>query len=105
LAMHNIKEDPGVGDTGAQQKDRSTQRDLHTENTSESKPTPDKAEAARYLKLARYVENIEDSASNRWLGIQEEVSNPPQCRCIASQWAMWRWLTDETGYCGLGGEP
>ena len=19
--------------------------------------------------------------------------------------AMWRWLTDETGYCGLGGEP
>ena len=49
--MHNIKEDPGVDDTGAQKEDRSTQRDLHTENTTESKPTPDKAEAARYLNL------------------------------------------------------
>jgi putative DNA primase/helicase len=49
--MHNIKKDPGAGDTGAQKEDRSAQRDLHTENTTESKPTPDKAEAARYLKL------------------------------------------------------
>jgi hypothetical protein len=55
--------------------------------------------------MARYVESFEDSASNRWSGIQEEISNPPQCRCIASQCAMWRWLTDESGYCGLGGEP
>ena len=49
--MHNIEEYPGVDDTGAQKEDRSTQRDLHTENTTESKPTPDKAEAARYLNL------------------------------------------------------
>jgi hypothetical protein len=49
--MHNIKEDPGAGNTGAQKEDRSTRRDLHTENTVESKPTPENAEAARYLKL------------------------------------------------------
>jgi putative DNA primase/helicase len=50
LAVHNIKEDPGAGNTGAQKEDCPTQRDLHTENTTESKPAPDKAEAARYLK-------------------------------------------------------
>jgi hypothetical protein len=62
---------------------------------------------ARHLwcPMARYVEDVEENASNRWSGILEEVSNPTQCRCIASQCAMWRWLTNETGYCGLGGKP
>jgi hypothetical protein len=62
---------------------------------------------ARHLwcPMVRFTVDSEDSACNRWSGIPEEISNPPQCRCIASQCAMWRWLTNETGYCGLGGKP
>jgi hypothetical protein len=56
-----------------------------------------------WCPMARYTEG--DSAANRWPGSQEEASIPPPNRCVASQCAMWRWLTDETGYCGLGGEP
>jgi hypothetical protein len=34
------------------------------------------------------------------------VFNPSNCRCIASECAMWRWLDDwqENGYCGLAGK-
>jgi transposase InsO family protein len=35
----------------------------------------------------------------------EVTTNPAECRRIASQCAMWRWVDDTTGYRGLAGEP
>jgi hypothetical protein len=43
---------------------------------------------------------------NRWLILGDEVTtNPPECRCFASQCAMWRWVADTTGYYALAGAP
>jgi hypothetical protein len=55
-----------------------------------------------WCAMVRYTEESEESACNRWSEVQEEISNPSQCRCIARRCAMWRWLTNETGYAASG---
>jgi hypothetical protein len=57
-----------------------------------------------WCPMSRFEGN--DGSAKRWSIFNNEVTtNPPECRCIASQCAMWRWADDTTGYCGLAGAP
>jgi hypothetical protein len=53
----------------------------------------------KWCPFVRYVTGEEDdqAPANRW----PDFTNPPPCRCIASDCMMWRWADGTAGWCGL----